>query len=131
MDSNLRKARLLHIICLATVPLYAWLAELAEPTASLSSFYWLVAAVALYCVVVGFRFRRRLLVGTGIVESTEKGSSGRWMAGQIIGLLSAEAIVVYGVVTKSVLHVSFLQAAPFYILGAALLLMWTPRKPQN
>jgi hypothetical protein len=131
MDSNLRKARLLHIVCLATVPLYAWLAELTEPTLPLSKFYWLVAALALYCGIAGFRFRRKLLADTGISENREKASSGRRMAGQIIGLLCAEAIVVYGVVAKFVLHVSFVQAAPFYAAGAILLLLWTPRQLQT
>jgi len=78
----------------------------------------------------GFRLRRRFLQRSG--EELAKDASNlkalkEWEAAHLIGLASAEAIVIWGV--RMVLGGALWQASLFYATGLLLLLLWTPRMP--
>lgn len=53
----------------------------------------------------------------------------RWKSGTIIGDTLAEAVFIEGFALR-VLGGALVDAAPFYVAGALLMLLWWPRRPE-
>lgn len=134
MKSRLSKLRLFHVAFIASVPLYVLFAENVRHrgNGNWTSWHWVVAGLTLWTALGGFRLRRRIIGRSK--EALAKDASNpkalkQWEAGQMIGMASAEAIVLWGVVLRVVLAGALWQASLFYAAGLFLLLLWTPRMP--
>jgi hypothetical protein len=133
-NSTLRKVRLIQWALMAVIPICAWLAEIGRSRGS-SDWnwrHWLVAGLAFWAVSGGFRLRHRLAQGSG--EALTKDASNpkglrQWEVGQVIGLATAEAAALWGLMIRMVLDGAFWQASLFYAAAFFLLPLWTPRMP--
>jgi hypothetical protein len=91
-----------------------------------------VAALALWVALGGFRFRRRLLNLSSrelARDSSSLKALKHWEVGNVIELAMAEGVVLWGLVLRMVLGGALWQASFFYAVGLGLLLLWTPRIP--
>jgi len=134
MKSKLRKLRLIQSAYIVAIPLFGWIAESTSGRGSSAwtLWHWVMTGLALWAALGGFRIRHRLIRRTE--EALAKDASSpkalrQWQAGHIVGMASAEAIVLYGVVVRMVIGGALWQASLFYVTGLFLLLLWTPRMP--
>lgn len=134
MKSKLWKLRLLHSAYVLTIPLFGWIAETVSGRGSngWTLWQWVMTCLTLWAVLGGFRIRRRLIGRAE--EALAKDASNpkalrRWALGQFLGMVFAEAIVLYGVVVRMIIGGALWQASLFYVLGLVLMLLWTPRMP--
>jgi hypothetical protein len=134
MKSKLTKLRLLQWALIAVTLMFGWVAEIGRDLGSndWTLRHWVVTGIALWIVLGGSRFRRRLLRRS--LKALEQDSSNpkalkQWETGHIIGLAMAEAVGQWGLVVRMVLGGALWQASLFYVAGLFLLLLWTPRLP--
>lgn len=115
-----------------SIPIFAALMELGRERGSKhwTIWHWVVTGLALWSVFEAFRFRRlwvtpslRLLVS----DASNARALRKWEVGQIIALSNAEAVAIYGLVVRTVLHGTLSEALPFYVVALLLLLVLTPR----
>ena len=90
-----------------------------------------LVAFSLYDIVIG-RSMRSNRIEPAFVKlrdtPNDQASLDRWRQGQIIGASLAECVAIYGVL----IHFfggSDLEVAAFLVVGAVVLLWWSPRKP--
>jgi hypothetical protein len=94
--------------------------------------HWVIAGLALYGVVIGFVYRKKLLLRTEEALETDGANPRtlkRWQAAHFVGMTGAESVAIWGVVDRMVLGGTFWQASLFYATGLVVLLLWTPRMP--
>lgn len=127
------QARIVAIVFLATIPLYAVMGELLGALASLD-----IAVVRLGFFVVSatgallaFQLRARWIPAA--VEELRRApddpqSAQRWYAAHFVSLAMAEGIGLFGFVLR-ILGGTLFESLPFYIVGFGLMLAWFPRKP--
>jgi F0F1-type ATP synthase membrane subunit c/vacuolar-type H+-ATPase subunit K len=133
VKSKLRKLRLIQFTMIAAIPMFGWVAEsIGRGSSDWTLWHWVMTGLALYAALAGLFFRRRLMDRSQ--EAFAKDASNpkalkQWEAGHLIGLASAEAVVVWGVAVRMVLGGALWQASLFYAAGLILLLLWTPRMP--
>jgi hypothetical protein len=134
MKSRLTKLQLIQWALIAAIPIFGWVAEIDRDPGN-NDWTWrhgVVAGLALWVALEGFRFRRRLLDRSSqelAKDSSDPKALKHWEIGNIIGLAMAEAVVQWGLVVCMVLGGALWQASLFYAVGLVLLLLWTPRKP--
>lgn len=134
VDASLRLLRIIQAVLLTSVVLYAVMGELAGPQEARDIKQ---ARLILYALAGG------LLVATGalrtrIISPAEQAlrsqpddalALARWRAGNIVSFALAEAVALYGLALR-MMGATLLQALPFYAGAAALLLIFTPRRPE-
>jgi hypothetical protein len=75
---------------------------------------------------------RRRLVGRGIAKSSgadPTAALGAWTASQLVGIVLAEAIVLWALVSSLVIASPQWLTDVFYTVGVLLLFKFMPRKP--
>ena len=134
MKSKLGKLRLIQSVYILTIPLFVWISEsvCGRGSNDWTLWHWVMAGLALWAVLGGFRIRRRLICRSE--EALAKDASNpralrQWQVGFIVGMVFAEAIVLYGVIVRMVIGGALWQASLFYAVGLLLMLLWTPRMP--
>jgi len=55
-------------------------------------------------------------------------ASRKWSAAQVVALMSAHGVVLWGVVARMVVGCPRWFAALFYVAGVVLLILWKPGK---
>ncbi len=91
---------------------------------------WLVAGLALWSILGGYRFRQlsRRRSEQALSDGDRDGKAFRkWNAAQLASLMTAESVGLYGVFIRLGLHGARWQAVPFYLVALFFLLLWTPR----
>jgi hypothetical protein len=134
LDQAMRELRILHSVFLVTVILLVTAGEILpfESQNELPSAVAMVMAMA--CagqVSLGWKLRKKHLD-----EAREKlqrqpddpEGVAAWRVGHILGFAFAEAAAILGLLFR-LLSGSLVYATPFYVIGTALLLAWTPRRP--
>jgi len=127
----LNEARLLHAAFLTTIFLFVLVVHLAaigERPVSLS----LVAGIGCAAVAdigVGFMLRKQYMNKAEQalqVEFDARKALAAWRLANILSFAQAETVTLFGVGLKF-LGASWKIAGPFFFIGFALLLLWTPR----
>lgn len=127
----LSQARLLHAAFLTTIFLSIFVVHLAaigERPVSLS----LVAGIGCAAVAdigVGFMLRKQYMNKAEQaleVEFDARKALAAWRVANILSFAHAQTVAMFGVALKS-LGASWKIAGPFFFMGFALLLLWTPR----
>jgi hypothetical protein len=124
MDSSLKLLRTVRLFLLATIVLYAAIAERfgPAPKAQAPLVYYAITAVAISLIATMFAIRRgRLSKLEKILSSDQE---------DIAALNPWRAIALYGLVLRF-LGFTFTQVVPFYIAGFVLMLYFAPRRPSN
>jgi F0F1-type ATP synthase membrane subunit c/vacuolar-type H+-ATPase subunit K len=134
MKPKLKKLRLIQLAMIAVIPIFGWVAEFGRGRGSRdwNLGHWFVTGLALWSAFGGFRLRHRLLLRSeqaAAKDASNPKALKQWEAGNLIGLASAESVVLWGLVVRMVLGGALWQASFFYAVGLLLLLLWTPRMP--
>ena len=135
MDSSLRMLRTVRLFLLATIVLYAAIAERfgPAPKAQAPLVFYAITAVAISLIATMFAIRRgRLAKLEKILSSNQEDIAALkpWRATYLLIFMACEAVALYGLVLRF-LGFSFTQVAPFYIAGFVLMLYFAPRRPSN
>jgi hypothetical protein len=134
MPGTLRVLRTIHGALMAAMLLYVYLTEFllrlkTQPVGT--EFYDGIATVALLAAVIAFAIRARMLrPAFAKLRANPNDPDGhrRWRLGSLISDSLALSIVLYGFVLRFTGATS-VQAAPFYVGGFVLMLLWWPRRP--
>jgi len=134
LRASLSKLRLFQFAIIASIPMFAWVAEMVSRPGSNSWTlrHWVVAAFALWTVFGGARVRGRMLARAATAlakDASELKAVKQWEAGHVLGMAFAESLALWGVVVRMVLGGALWQASLFYSVSLVLLLYWTPRLP--
>ena len=126
-----RQLRVLWVGAFVVAGLYIWIAEASKRTfeGHITIWHWAIAALAAYSAFGGHVVRRKLIaqaIGEAI-SGKELAASKKWSAAQIVALMSAQAVVLGGVLAKLV-SCPRAFAAPFYLGGIVLLICYRPGK---
>jgi F0F1-type ATP synthase membrane subunit c/vacuolar-type H+-ATPase subunit K len=108
MKSKLRKLRLIQLALIAATLIFGSVAEFERGRGSSdwNLWHWFVMGLALWSVFGGFRLRHRLLLRyeqAAAKDDSNPKALKKWEAGNLIGLASAESVVLWGVVVRMVL----------------------------
>jgi hypothetical protein len=133
MKQRLRKLRIIQSLLIGVLLIPALLAEFvsARTGGRRAWLLWVMAGLALVCILEGRYLRYRLISQAGelLVKYPDNPQAlRRWEAGQLIGLAMAATVGLYGLVER-LFGASLWQALLFYSVGLFLLLLWTPRPP--
>ena len=124
------EVRILHAAFLMTVFLLAFTVQMfhgaeqpISPVVPLA-----IACVAVSDIGVGFMMRKKFMdKATEVFASKGEGKGLQaWRLANIYSFAHAEAVVLLGVTLKA-LGANWKIAAPFFAVGFALLVWWTPR----
>lgn len=132
MDAALRQMRILHIAFLVSTVLYVVIGEQIPSRGETirQDFYWSLAMLAFLCAASALVIRSKI---AGAVESelrlqpSQAALLTRWRMGQILGIVLAEAAVLFGLVIR-ILGGTFAQTVVLYAIGIAALLLMVPRR---
>ena len=135
MDTSLKLLRIVRLFLLASIVLYAVVAEHygPGPKAQDPLVFYAITGVAISLIATIFFIRRgRLAKLEKILSSNQEDIAALklWRATCLLIFMAYEAIALYGVVLRF-LGFPFLQVAPFYIVGFVLMLYFGPRRPSN
>jgi len=135
MEPVFKKVRVIQWALLATIPLFAWVAEIGHGSGNSDWTWrhWLVMGLCVWSVSGTFRLRSRMLHRSE--EKLKKNAADpkaakQWEAGHIISLAMAEGVALWGLVIRMVFHGALWQASIFYVMALFLLFLWTPRMPR-
>jgi hypothetical protein len=129
-EKTLIEVRILHAVFLMTVFLLAFTVQMfnrqeqpVSPVIPLA-----IACVAVSDIGIGFVMRKKLMdKATEVFASKEEGKGLQaWRFANIYSFAHAETVVLLGVTLKA-LGANWKVAAPFFAVGFALLVWWTPR----
>jgi hypothetical protein len=136
MESTIKRLRLIRWALLASIPLFAWVAEIGRGSGSSDWTWrhWLAIGCAVWSISGAFRVRGRLLRSSkekSVNDAAAAKGAKQWEAGQVFSLGVAESVASWGLAIRMVFHGTLWQASIFYVMGAFLLLLWTPRMPSG
>ena len=122
MKTRIPKLRLIQWALIAAIPIFGWIAEIDRDPGSndWTLRHGVVAGLALWVALVGFRFRRRLLDRSSqelAKDSSNPKALKHWEIGNVIGLAMAEGVVQWGFVVGTVLGGALWQASLFYAVA--------------
>jgi len=135
MQSSLRVVRLIRLIMLSSVVIYAGMATwLGHPSAqpSFTLFYGLTVMAASLVLII-LIVRRTMVVRAEAVLADQPGNVDalkRWQAGYLVTYVLCEALALYGLVLQF-LGFTLSQVATFYVAAIALMLFFSPRPPSR
>jgi hypothetical protein len=128
-----KHARLLHLVFLATVVLYAFAGEYIKPSEvapeKLKWFRIGFAVVAAHNIFLAFRFRKRTIspaLEMLAQDPENKAAQQKWHGGNVLTFCFCEVLCLLGFALR-ILGGSLLEASFFYAAAAALFLLWAPR----
>jgi hypothetical protein len=133
-ETSVRTIRILHIVFLTTIALFAVVGELVSLEATLNAEMLRMMRIVLLLMLAamfGFAF----FIRRTKVEASEEAlmrnrddaqALAKWHAGNMLTFVTCESMALFGLVMR-LLSGSWAEAAPFFAVGFALLLIWTPR----
>jgi len=131
-QTALKYMRVLHIVFLFTIAFYVWIPFQVAPKRHLESPLVIVVALALWSLaIVGlilFFYARRVAPAEERLRShpDDKSAAEIWKGGLTLCIVCCESIVVFGFALR-MLGVAWKISAPFYAVGALLLLACRPK----
>jgi hypothetical protein len=93
--------------------------------------YWVIVGAALWGASGAYRIKHRMESKVRNMEEKDLPAvriAKLRSAGSLISMAAANAVAVWGIVIRFMLHGTRWQAMPFYVLGLALLLLWGPQE---
>ncbi|HYM06409.1 MAG TPA: hypothetical protein VEU11_07595 [Terriglobales bacterium] len=135
MDSSLQLLRTVRLFLLASIVLYAAIAERfgPAPKAHAPLVFYAITVVAISLIATTFAIRRGRLAKLEEVLSShqeEMAALKPWRAIYLLIFMACEAVALYGLVLRF-LGFTFTQVAPFYIAGFVLMLYFAPHRPSD
>jgi hypothetical protein len=134
LETSVRTVRILHAFFLTSIALFVVVGELVSlgetfeaEVLRMMRIVFLVLLVALF----GFAF----FIRRTMVEASEEAlmrdrddaqALAKWHSGNVVSFVTCESMALFGLMMR-LLSGSWFDAAPFFVVGFALLLIWTPR----
>ncbi len=133
MESSLRQMNIIKMAMLASIVLYAIVAERISPANHhvVDSFFFAIAVMAVLMAIMCFGLRRILVEPAEQIlqrEPENKAALQRWRGGLMPVMAVSEAVALFGFVLRFQ-GAPLLRVAPFYVVGAVLMLLLGPRRP--
>lgn len=133
LESRTRFFRIVWIALLGAVVFYAMLPEISRAPLKTQNptFFKIISAFAIGCIVICFLFRWRLTLparATLVKDPTAVAVLRRWQTGHILHYSLSLTVALYGLVLRYA-GFSLHQVLPFYVAGFVLLLYGMPRQP--
>jgi hypothetical protein len=134
INATLKRLRLIQAGLIFFLLVSASLAELTprRGTAQWSFGHYLMAGIALFCLLEGFNFHYRFLPTAAswlARDVTNPRALRRWQAWQLTCLVLPASVTFDGITFRMAFNGRLWQAALFYAVGLFFLLLWTPRLP--
>jgi F0F1-type ATP synthase membrane subunit c/vacuolar-type H+-ATPase subunit K len=131
MEASLRMLNIVKMAMLASIALYAIMAERMSPPMNhvADRFFFAIAGMAFFATATCFVLRRVLVSPpeeTLQREPENPAALQRWRAGHIVLMTISESVALFGFVLRFQ-GATLIRVAPFYVVGALLLL--APRPP--
>ena len=130
-SASLRSMRMLHVILLASIFAAAYIAERVISVATFAPdiYFKGLTLLAVADGIIAFVYRRRLLRSAmeGLQrDSGDAAALAQWRKANVFGMVMAVSISLYGFVLRAI-GGSRLVAAPFFVAGVILMLLWRPQ----
>ena len=130
-NESVRSMRIVHAFLLAAIVGYLYVSErwprpTSHPPAVFVETFSILAAIM---VVIAIGFRRKLLPSAMDALRHERGDAaalGRWRMANILSMVLAETVALYGLVLRAV-GGSRPAAWSFFVVSFILMLLWRPR----
>jgi hypothetical protein len=134
VNATLKRLRIIQAGIILFLLVSESLAELTPRRATVQwSFgHYLMAGLALFCLLEGFNFHYRFLSAAGSWLARDVANPKalrRWQAWQLMCLVLPASVAVDGLAFRMSFYGPLRQAAVFYAVGLFFLLLWTPRLP--
>lgn len=129
---SLKSIRIIHLVFLLTVALYAWLpSRIVNGEAKESPLFFVVAflMVSLTSLAAVLFFQAKMARPASDqlrLHPDDVRTAGRWRAGMILSFVFSETIILFGLALR-ILGVPWKLAGLFYAVGTLLLLACTPK----
>jgi hypothetical protein len=135
MESSLKTLQILRMAMLASIVIYAVVAErFAPPSHPVESVFLPAITILAFCTAASIFPLRRMTIGRSeqilATKPDDAAALGRWRTGHIATFALCEAIALYGVVLRFV-GVTAHRTYPFYATGFILTLFFAPRRPSS
>ena len=135
VESSLKLVRTVRLVLLASIVLYAVIAESARPAPGprLWAYFYVATGLALWAAEGIFFFRRKKLRPSEKVLSTvpeDVRALRRWRTAYVVIYALSDSVALWGVVLRF-MRFRLFQVLPFYVAGFPLLLYFTPRRPSD
>lgn len=134
MEKSYRTIRIIHAGLLAAAVIYVVLAEQLGGKSSSTVdplVVWVLTVMCLLNAATALVFRKKMVLDTATALSSDPENAAllnRWRTGSLIAAAMGESIVLFGLVLRFV-GAQRSQAAVLYLLGIAVLIVATPKKP--
>ena len=127
--------RTVRLAVLASIFLYAAIAEFAHPAPGPRTwaYFYVATGLALWATEGIFYFRRRKLRASEEVLSTKSedvAALRNWRTAYVVIYALCDSVALWGVVLRF-MRFGLLQVLPFYAAGFFLMLYFAPRRPSN
>ena len=135
MESSLKFVRVVRLVLLASIVLFAVFVEWIhpDPRPRTWTYFYVIGGLAVWSVEGMFFFRRRMLKPAERVLSTQPDDVAalkRWRAAYVGIYALFHSVFMWGLLLRF-LRFSLLQVLPFYVAAFLLLLYFAPRRPSN
>jgi hypothetical protein len=135
MESSLKFVRVVRLVLLASIVLFAVFVEWIhpDPRPRTWTYFYVISGLAVWSVEGMFFFRRRMLKPAERVLSTQPDDVAalkRWRAAYVGIYALFHSVFMWGLLLRF-LRFSLLQVLPFYVAAFLLLLYFAPRRPSN
>ena len=133
-EGTVQFLRLLHGALLVSVVLYGlilWRVPAQNSRPLDASMLVALGALSVVMIAVGVAVRAKFIreaFETLRIRPDDAGSLAHWRKGDIVSAALAEAVVLYGVAIHFI-GGSTRQVAPFFVVGAIVMLLWWPQRP--
>jgi hypothetical protein len=133
MGRTLRTLRVLQLMMVGSILLYAVVGELAGPAARAvsPSLSYIFTTMGVAIVGIVFVVRRTLVLRSAETLASNPDDSltlNHWKTGYVATYALCEGLAVFGIVLRF-MGFTFQQSLPFYVGGLVLLFFFAPRKP--
>lgn len=133
-EGMVRYLRIVHGALLVSIVLYGfilWKLPAQKPQRVDASMLIALGALAVVMIAIGMGVRAKFVreaFETLRTKPDDAESLAHWRKGDIVSAALAEAIVLYGVAIHFI-GGSTRQVAPFFVVGALVMLLWWPQRP--
>jgi hypothetical protein len=132
MESSLRTLRIVRVFMLASVVMYAYIANRFGPVPRPNQpiVFYAISGLSVSIVVVVFAVRRVVILRQQAIlaaQPEDRSALARWQRGYIMIYALCEAIALYGFVLRYI-GFAFSQVVTFYLSGFFLMLFFSPKR---
>ncbi len=135
MEPQRKLLQTVRIALLVSIALYVFIGERMGRSTSAApdrNIYFVVTLVAITTVGIIFAVWRLFVLRSEAAladQPEDTAALKRWRTGYIITYTLCETVVLFGLVLR-LMGFTLSEVAPFYVVGFALMLLFSPRRPR-